>query len=150
MSLFSTKLVVDFSSSRFSNVSGFKSANVTSPIGAKKITFDPDDLQSVTCRKDTLGEFKEQMEKDGKVVLDLRTLDKLLEDRSLIPDRLENDYTYFPNNTVAEDYDGDPIVFCLYYTCCGGGWKWKSEPVERGLRGKKIAVINKKDIQEVK
>ncbi len=149
MSLFSTQLVVDFSSSRFSNVSGFKSVKVTSPTGAKKITFDPDDLESVTCREETLDGFKKQMEAKGKIVLDLKTMDELLEDRSLIPGRWDNDYVYFPN-TDAKDYDGDPIVFCLYYTCCGGGWKWKSEPAKRGLYGKKIAVINKEDLREVK
>lgn len=149
MSLFATKLVVDFSSSKFSNVSGFKSAKVTSPTGAKKITFDPDDLESVISREETLDGFKKQMEAKGKIVLDLKTLDELLEDRSLIPGRWDNDYVYFPNTDV-KDYDGDPIVFSLYYTCCGGGWKWKSEPVKRGLYGKKIAVIDKKNLREVK
>lgn len=141
-------ITVDFSR-RISNVSGFKSANVVSPTGAKKITFNPDNLQSVTCREDTLDAFKKRMEIEEKIVLELKTMDELLKDKSLIPGRWDNDYIYFPN-IDAKDYDGDPIVFCLYYTCCGGGWKWKSEPAKRGLYGKKIAVINKKDIREVK
>ncbi len=149
MSLFRTKITVDFSSSRFSNVSGFESVKVTSPTGAKKITFDSDDLQLVICKEDTLDAFKAKMERDGKIVLDLKTMDELLEDRSLIPGGWDNDYIYFPNTDV-KDYDGDPIIFSLYYTCCGGGWKWKSEPAQRGLYGKKIAVINKEDIREVK